>query len=383
MKAIINGRFLMPDKLVSERMALLFDETIRGLVTEKDLPSGTTVIDAKGMYVSPGLIDMHIHGYLGEDASDGKAEGIRAIASGIVRNGVTSFCPTTMTIELTTLRDILHMMRGLRAESKTKGFQGAQILGVHAEGPFINPSKKGAQNGEHILPPDASFIREYADIIKVVTIAPEMDHEFAFIKEISSKTNILISAGHTDASYEMVIDAVLNGLSHITHTFNAMSPLNHRAPGVVGAALTAPVTAELIADTFHIHPGLFALMAFVKGDQLVLITDCTRAGGLPDGIYTLGGQAIHVKGIESRLSDGTIAGSVLKLNHAVANMRMHTDLPLYQIVNMATRNPAIALGEMKKGALTNDMDADIILCDEAFEVHQTIIRGETVYISDI
>lgn len=379
MKAIINGRFLMPDKLVTERAALLFDEAIHGFASENDLPAETDVIDAKGMYVSPGLVDMHIHGYLGEDASDGRADGIRKIAEGIVKNGVTSFCPTTMTVASQTLRDVFFIMRGLREESKRKGFPGARILGVHAEGPFINPLRKGAQNGEFILLPDASFILEFADIIKVVTIAPEMDKAMDFIEEISSKTDILVSAGHTDATYETVVEAVLRGLSHITHTFNAMSPLTHRAPGAVGAALTAPVTAELIADTFHIHPGLFALMARAKGDKLVLITDCTRAGGLPDGDYELGGQPIFVRGIESRLADGTIAGSVLKLNRAVANMRAHTDLPLYEIVNMASRNPAAALGERKIGALTSGMDADILLCDEAFDVYRTIIHGETVY----
>ena len=379
MKAIINGRFLLPDGLVANRAALLYNETIHGFTTETDLPEGTEVLDANGLYVSPGLVDMHIHGYLGEDASDGNPEGIRKMAEGIVRNGVTSFCPTTMTVEKRQLSLIFEMMRGLREESKAKGFKGARILGVHAEGPFINPKRKGAQNGAHIVPPDAPWVLEYADILKVVTVAPEMENAMAFIEEISSKTDILLSAGHTDASYETIVQAVLCGLSHITHTFNAMSPLSHREPGAVGAALTAPVTAELIADTFHIHPGLFALMARAKGDKLVLITDCNRAGGLPDGDYDLGGQTVHVRGIMCRLGDGTIAGSVLKLNHAVANMRAHTDLPLYEIVNMASLNPALALGERKKGALTVGMDADMIFCDEAFEVKRTIIRGETVY----
>ena len=379
MKVIINGRFLLPGGLVANHAALLFEETVIGFSTETELPAETEVIDANGLYVSPGLVDMHIHGYLGEDASDGSAEGIRKIAEGLVKNGVTSFCPTTMTMDKRRLSDVFHMMRSLREESKAKGFPGAQILGVHAEGPFINPARKGAQNGAFIVPPDASWILEYADILKVVTLAPEMENAMGFIEEISSKTDILLSAGHTDASYEAIVEAVLCGLSHITHTFNGMSPLTHREPGAAGAALTAPVTAELIADTFHIHPGLFALMARAKGDKLVLITDCNRAGGLPDGDYDLGGQTVHVHGIKCRLADGTIAGSVLKLNHAVANMRAFTDLPLYEIVNMASLNPAVALGEPKKGALTQGMDADIILCDEAFEVRRTIVRGETVY----
>lgn len=382
MKAIVNGRYLLPDGLVTERVALLFDDRIHGLVSCGDLPADCETVDAKGMYVSPGLVDMHIHGYLGEDASDGNAEGIRKMARGIVRNGVTSWCPTTMTIGREMLQTVLSGMRGLREESRAQGFMGAEILGVHAEGPFINPSKKGAQNEAHIIPPDAPLIREYADIIQVVTIAPEMEGAMAFIDEITRDTKVLVSAGHTAASYEVATEAVWHGLSHITHTFNAMTPLNHREPGVVGAALTAPVTAELIADTFHVHPGLFQMVARAKGDKLVLITDCTRAGGLKDGTYDLGGQAIYVKGIECRLEDGTIAGSVLKLNNAVANMRAHTDLPLWEIVNMASRNPANALRVSGKGTLEAGKDADILLCDEAFGVHRTIVRGETVYTAE-
>ncbi|MCL1796096.1 MAG: amidohydrolase family protein, partial [Clostridia bacterium] len=147
----------------------------------------------------------------------------------------------------------------------------------------------------------------------------------------------------------------------------------------IGAALTGPVSVELIADTFHIHPGLFPLCAKLKGSKLILITDCIRAGGMPDGAYELGGQKILVRGIESRLSDGTIAGSVLRLNGAVRNMRAHTGLAVHEVVNMASLNPATAIGEPRKGSLAPGKDADIILCDEDFDVHRTISRGETIY----
>ncbi len=380
MKAIAGGRILLPGALIEGR-ALLFDGEILDLIDPQDAPEGCEVIDARGMYVAPGLVDIHIHGYLGEDASDGNAEGIRKMARGIVKNGVTSWCPTTMTVPKADLCQVFDMMRNLREESRQQGFGGAEILGVHAEGPFINPSKKGAQKADNILAPDAGFILDFADILRIVTLAPEMDGAMAFIEEITQKTNILISMGHTDASYETAVDAVWHGLGHVTHTFNAMTALNHRAPGVVGAALTAPVTAELIADMFHVHPGIFSLMAKAKGEKLCLITDCTRAGGLADGTYDLGGQAIYVKGIECRLADGTIAGSVLKLNNAVANMRAGADLPIWDVVNMASRNPAMAIGETRKGVLEPGKDADIILCDEAFRVHRTIVRGETVYMA--
>lgn len=383
MKAIVNGRFLMADSLVTERVALLYDTKIHGLAGQADMPADCEIIDAKGMYVSPGLVDIHIHGYVGEDTSDGSADGIRKIARAIIQNGVTSWCPTTMTIDMQKLRNVLSGMRTLREESKTQDFSGAEILGVHAEGPFINPVRKGAQNSAFILPPDASFIKTYQDIIKIVTIAPEMESAMDFIDEITRDTKVLVSAGHTDASYEVATEAIWHGLAHITHTFNAMTPLNHRAPGVVGAALTAPVTAELIADTFHVHSGLFQMIARAKGgDKLILITDCMRAGGLSDGTYDLGEQTVLVNGIECRLVDGTIAGSVLKLNNAVANMRAHTDLPLWEIVNMASRNPANAIGATSKGTLDAGKDADIILCNEAFCVKHTIVRGETVYAAD-
>ena len=378
MKAIVNGRILMPGAL-HDGMALLFDRVIRGMTEPGNAPAGCEVIDAGGLYVSPGFVDIHIHGYLGEDVSDGNAEGIRKMARGLVENGVTSWCPTTMTVPKADLCAVFDMMRGLREESRQAGFGGAEILGVHAEGPFISQAKKGAQNGEHILPPDAGFIRDFADILRIVTLAPEIPGAMAFIREIKRETGILLSMGHSDAGFETAVQAVREGVGHVTHTFNGMNALNHRAPGVPGAALTAPVSAELIADTFHVHPGLFPMLAQLKGDALVLITDCTRAGGLADGTYDLGGQAIYVKGIECRLADGTIAGSVLKLNNAVANMQAHTGLPLCEAVAMASRNPANAIGEARKGSLEAGKDADIILFDSRLSVHRTIVRGETVY----
>ncbi len=378
MKAIVGGRVLLPDR-EAQNQALLFDEKIIGLANPDSLPKGCEVIDASGLVVSPGLVDIHIHGYLGEDASDGSGDGIRKMARGIAENGVTSWCPTTMTVEKDQLSGVFEMMRGLREESQAKAYPGAEILGVHAEGPFINKSKKGAQSADNILPPDSGWILSYQDIVNIVTFAPEMDGAMDFIQTLHEKTNILLSMGHTDATYEIAMEAIRRGLSHVTHTFNAMTPLNHRAPGAVGAALLSAASAELIADCFHVHPALFTLLARMKGDKLVLITDCTRAGGLADGTYDLGGQAIYVKGIECRLADGTIAGSVLKLNNAVANVHRETGLPLYQVAAMASKNPAAAIGAEAKGALIPGKDADIILVDENFQVKRTIIRGETVF----
>lgn len=379
MKAIVNGKIILPDSIVEGR-ALLFDEKIIDL--SETVPQGAEIIDAKGRYVAPGLVDIHIHGYLGEDTSDGSVEGIRKIAEGIVKNGVTAWLPTTMTVSYDELHRAFDAVRTLM--DKKNNPKGAQVMGVHAEGPFINPSKKGAQAVEYIRPADAPFLIENSDVIRIATIAPEMPGALDCIREVTEKTGILMSMGHTAANYETAKAGIEAGIRHATHLFNAMTPLNHRDPGVVGASLADDrVSTELIADTFHISPDLFGLVAKVKGDNLILITDCTRAGGLEDGEYTLGGQPFFLKGIECRLADGTIAGSVLKLNNAVRNMREHTNLPLEQIVRMASINAARCIGlDKTKGSLEAGKDADIILADENFAVSETIIAGETVWAAE-
>ena len=377
MKAIVNGKIILPDRIL-EGQALLFDEKIEGIAPQAEI-GAAEVIDAAGGFVSPGLIDIHIHGYLGEDVSDGSEAGLLKMAEGIARNGVTAWLPTTMTVSYDELRRAFDAVR--RLSKRENNPRGAQMLGVNAEGPFINPSKKGAQAVEHIRPADAGFLIENSDIIRLFTIAPEMPGALECIREVTQKTGLRASMGHTAANYEEAKAGVEAGVRHATHLFNAMTPLNHRDPGVVGAALADDrVMTEMIADTFHISADLFGLVAKVKGDNLILITDCTRAGGLADGEYTLGGQPIFVKGIECRLKDGTIAGSVLRLNNAVRNVRAHTSLPLEQIVRMASLNPARAIGVAdKKGSLEAGKDADIILTDGDFQVQRTIIGGETVY----
>lgn len=378
MHAIINGRIVLPDQIL-ENSVLLYDEKITGIVSPADVPADAEKIDAEGKYVIPGLIDMHIHGYLGEDASDGSFDGIRTMAEGVAKNGVTSFLPTTMTVSYDELHAAFAQIRRGVEESKADTWQGAQILGVNAEGPFINPSKKGAQAGENIRSGDAGFLKEYLDIIRVFTIAPEMPGNMDCIREMAGKC--LISMGHTNATYDEAAAGIEAGVGHVTHLFNAQTALMHRDPGVVGAALTDDrVSTELIADAFHVNAHLFPLVAKMKGEKLVLITDCTRAGGLEDGEYTLGGQPIFVKGIECRLADGTIAGSVLKLNHAVRNLLAYTSLPVWEAVNAASLNPAKRIGvDGAKGSLEVGKDADIVLCDGEFNICRTIIGGRTIY----
>lgn len=378
MKCIINGKVILPDR-VADNLAVVFDSKIQKLADINDIDvSDYEVIDAGGKYVSPGLVDMHIHGFLGADVSDGDVDGIRLMAEGIIKNGVTAWCPTTMTVSKAEIEAAFDCARTLKSSSE---YYGARILGVNSEGPFINSKKKGAQAEEHILRPDADFIKANADIVKLFTVAPEVDGAAECIAEVKADTNVLISMGHTDATYEQAAEGIANGVRHTTHLFNAMTALSHRSPGVVGAALSdSRVSTELIADTFHVNKGIFNMVAKLKGDKLCLITDCIRAGGMPDGDYTLGGQPVHKEGIQCLMADGTIAGSVLNLNDAVFNLYDNSELEIYEAVACASLNPAKALGEDGEiGSLEEGKRADIIIADEKFAVSMTILGGEIRY----
>ena len=378
MKCIINGRIVLKDR-VEETVVIIFDEKIEKIIAESEINiNDYEIIDARRNFVLPGFIDMHIHGYLGADASDGNSNGIRKIAEGIIKNGVTAWCPTTMTVSIHEIETAFDSIREIKNNG---GYYGSRILGVNSEGPFINASKKGAQAGEHILKPDADFIKKHSDIVKLFTVAPEVEGALECIEKVSKETDVLISMGHTDASYDEAIAGIEKGIRHTTHLFNAMTPLSHRSPGVTGASLSDKrVSTELIADTFHVNKGLFSLVSKLKGDKLCLITDCMRAGGMKDGDYTLGGQPVHKDGIKCLMPDGTIAGSVLRLNEAVKNLYENTELEIFEAVNCASLNIAKALGEDNEiGSLEIGKRADIIITDEKFNVYTTILGGEIRY----
>jgi N-acetylglucosamine-6-phosphate deacetylase len=378
MKAIVNGKIILKDRIL-EGYALLYSDVIEGIVPRTNVPQNAVVIDAAGGFVSPGLIDIHIHGYLGKDVCDGEVESIRTISEGLLANGVTGYLPTTMTVDMQVIRKALEVCRSLKEESKT--WKGSTILGCHAEGPFISESKKGAQDPKYILKPDAAFVKEYADIIKVITLAPETDeNDFSAIRSICRDTDVVVSMGHTSADYQTAMGGVAAGVKHVTHLFNAMTPLAHRAPGVVTAALNADVSVELIVDTFHVDKSLYDPIWKLKGRKLCFITDCLPAGGLPYGEYTLGGAKIIYKDIVCRLEDGTVAGSVLHMNHGVWNVYKNSNIPLYECVNCASLNPAMAIGVAdRKGSLEVGKDADIVITDDQFEVKKTLIGGEIRY----
>ena len=381
MFAIKNAKVILEDEIVLNK-ALLYTDKIVGLVDENEIPAGAEVIDAEGGYVSPGFIELHIHGYLGKDVCDASEESIRIISKGLLENGVTGYLPTTMTVDMKVIKGAIESVRALMAESKTPEFDGTTILGVHAEGPFISESKKGAQDPRYILKPDADFVKANADVIRVITLAPEEDDaDFSAIKKITTETDVVVSMGHTSADYDTAMAGVKAGVRHATHLFNAMTPLTHRGPGVVGAALNAEeVSTELIVDTHHVNAALFDTVYKLKGRKLCIITDCLPAGGLPEGEYTLGGAKIIYKNDLCRLEDGTIAGSVLRLNKGVWNVYNNSKIPLNECVNCASLNPATTLGiQDKKGSIKEGKDADLVILDNDFNVRKTIIGGKIKY----
>ena len=374
MKAIINGKIITRSGIV-ENKVLVFNETIQQI--QEEVPTDCHVIDAKGMYIAPGLIDVHVHGSCGADTMDQTKEAIEVISAGISKNGVTSFLPTTMTMSQEDIYGALDIIRLCMNQS----LNGAKVLGAHMEGPFINAIYKGAQSDNYIVKPRYEFIENYTDVIKLVSYAPEMDENYSFTKAVKEKTDITLSIGHTNATYNQAKEAFKCGCSHVTHLFNAMTPLNHREPGVVGAALTSDVFTELIADTIHVNPQLFQFVLDNKGKhKMVLITDSMRAGCMKDGIYDLGGQAVYVKDGAARLESGNLAGSVLTLNKAVYNFFKNTNLTIDESIHMASLNPATSIGiANRKGSLEIGKDADISIFDEEMNCYLTIVEGREVY----
>ena len=374
MKAIINGKLILKNAVL-ENKVIVFDSKIIDICDE--VSNDYEIIDAKGNYVSPGLIDIHIHGCKGFDTMDEDEYAVETISKALVETGVTSFLPTTMTMSQQRIYKAFDNI----IKAKNKAIEGAKILGAHMEGPFINEKYKGAQNPKYIYKPSFEFIKDYTDIIKIISYAPETDTNFEFTKKVKKDTNIVLSIGHSDANYNIAKKAKNLGVTNITHLFNAMTPLNHREIGIVGLSLMSDMYCELIADKIHINKELFQFVIDNKGkDKLVLITDCMRAGCMLDGEYDLGGQTVYVKDNFARLSSGNLAGSVLTLNKAVYNFKENTNLNIYETINLASLNPAKSINiDDKKGSLEIGKDADIAIFNEKMDCLATIVEGNVVY----
>jgi len=373
--AIINAKLVVNNDVLKEKI-LLFDNKIIDIVEDIILSDSDDVqiIDAKGAYVSAGFIDLHIHGSGGADVMDATPEALEILSTTLPQTGTTSFLATTMTMSTQDIDNALQNIQNHRL-----GVTGAQIVGVHLEGPFINVSKHGAQDKNYVQKPHLSLIENYMDIVKMITLAPEVSGAENFVKQMTKEyPHVILSVGHSESSYDEAMESFKWGISHVTHLFNAMPSYHHRQPGLVGAVFHADVTCDIIADLVHTHPSTLELVQSVKKDKLILITDAMRAGCMKCGSYDLGGREVEVSVGKAVLEDGTLAGSVLKMNEAMANMLQHTSMSRAEIVASVTKRPAEKLG-LKKGELKKGYDADIVIFDKDFSIISTIINGEVKY----
>ncbi len=343
-----------------------------------DVTASGEVFDLTGCTVLPGFIDMHIHGCAGADTGDATPEALEAMSALLVKRGVTSFCPTSMTLSFEELQKIFANV----AQHKDS-VSGAYIHGINMEGPYISMAKKGAQNGAYVRNPDKEEFKKLYDgcggCISVVDIAPECDGAEEFIKEVQPYCPV--STAHTSAGYDEAMKAIEWGVRHTTHLYNAQSGLTHRSPGVVGAVFDAAprygVRAELICDGFHIHPAALRIAFRQLGeDNSVIVSDSMKAAGHVDGVYDLGGQPVYVKDGKALLEDGTIAASTSNIHEEFKNVVSY-GVPFKQAVKSATINPAKAVRvDNKTGSIQVGKLADIVVLDKDLEIKLVIVKGE-------
>jgi N-acetylglucosamine-6-phosphate deacetylase len=382
-QAALIGNIVLPDRVLEGGVVIIEGEIIAGVFPENQVPplEGLARHDYRGCTITPGLIDLHLHGAMGRDAMDGSAEGLKKIASHQARCGVTGFVPTTLAAPLSA---ILAAVSGVKAAFRDR--PGAEILGVYIEGPFLNVKKKGAQNPEFIRPIQAEDIRLLAESVQplraIITIAPEAGDNLNFIPALKEK-GWVVSIGHSEATYEQAIASFEQGITQATHLYNAMSGFSPREPGVIGAVLDSPgVTAEIIADGIHAHPAALRLAIRQKGvDRLCLITDSVNAAGLGDGDYQVGGLDVVVKDGQARLKEGgALAGSVLTLNRAVKNIMDWTGISVDRAVRTASLTPARVLGlEREVGSIEAGKLANLAVFDRQFNAAETIVRGRSIW----
>lgn len=370
MKILVGGS-LVQDGDRRDNLAVVFDDKIRAIIPAADINLNEAEIIRYTGTLMPGFIDIHIHGAGGADTMDASFEALQTIADTIVGSGTTSFLATTMTMAQGQIEASLDMVR----QFMEKQSSGAQCLGAHLEGPFINPEMKGAQNAQFIQPPTKEWLEPFMDIIKLITLAPEMDPEYEFIKDLKDK--VVLSIGHSKADYNTAVEAFQAGIKHVTHCFNAMTGLHHREPGIVGAALTQDVSLDMITDLVHVHPDLFQIFLDIKGvDKFIAITDAMRAAFLDEGEYDLGGQTVTVTGNTCLLPDGTIAGSVHRMDKALQNLIKYTDMTLAQASQVLSGSPAKLLGiHETKGHIKEGLDADFVIVDDDLAVTDVYIQG--------
>mgnify|MGYP001175250973 FL=1 len=341
---------------------------------QQERPNNTdNVIDFSGKYIAPGLVDTHIHGLLGADVMDNTFEAINTISKGLLKYGVTSFLPTTLTDSVENISNSFNRV------------EGAKIQGIYLEGPFFTEKYKGAQNEKYFKDPDINILKLWQkkskNLIRKIAIAPERKGSIELTR-YATKNNISVSLGHSSATFEQVKQVVNSGAKVFVHTYNGMSPLNHREPGMVGAAMVLKDTyAELICDGHHVSPIAVKIMMDAKSsNNIALITDCMRAGAMEDGKYTLGKFNVNVKNSVARLNSGSLAGSVLTMDKAVRNIVDWNISTLEDAIKMATYIPALSCNiDNVCGSIYQGMDADFIVTDNDFNIHETYINGICMY----
>ncbi|MTI71244.1 MAG: N-acetylglucosamine-6-phosphate deacetylase [Firmicutes bacterium] len=368
------------DGILSDSNILISDGKIKG-INLKDY-KGSKVIDLSKYKIIPGLIDFHVHGANGYDVMDGNYKSLNEISKYKAKLGVTSFMATTLTAPLNKIESAIeNVFEGLE-----KGLDGAKVLGSYIEGPYLSKEYKGAHPEEYLM--DIGFkeierlISISKDTIKVIAIAPEKKNSKEVIDYLNKK-GIIVSLGHTNATYNEALEAIRSGAKVATHTYNAMRGLHHREPGMLGAVLNSNIMAEIICDGIHVHPiAIEILLKCKKKEDIILITDCMMGGGLSDGDYVLGELKVKVnKGI-ARIYDGSLAGSTLKLINGVKNMVTKVGISLEKSLQMATINPARVLGlDNEIGSIEEGKCADIVALDDDFNVVFTMVDGKIVYMN--
>ena len=364
---IKGGKVFQEDGSFLEQALYINDHR---LVDKAEYQDDEKVIDAEGLLVLPGLVDIHSHGAAGEDFSDGNPEGLKKILQYERSCGITSYCPTSMTFPKERLRQIFASIKSAQTE------EGAKVVGINMEGPFLDPAKKGAHVEKWIAAPDVAFVRELNQdvdgLVRLVTLAPNMDGAEEFIKEMHEE--VCISLGHTAADYDCASRAMKLGAHHVTHLYNAMQPFGHRAPGLIGAAMDDPeCMVEMICDGYHIHPSAIrAAFRMFGPERVILISDSMRATGMENGTYELGGQEVSVKDRKAVLKDGTLAGSATNLYGCMCKA-IEFGIPLEQAIMAATANPARSIGIFDRvGSIRIGKQADLLLVSENLELKRVI-----------
>ncbi len=378
-----NGMVFTGIAMIKNASVIIQDGKISDVVSndklqEMKLPEDTAMIYVNGAIIAPGFIDTHIHGIHGYDTSDATPESILEMSKALVNYGVTAFCPTLYPQDHDKFISCITAIKDAMGKEK-----GAKIFGANLEGPFISREKHGALDPRHMLPVDLEKMKQYNDAsggnISLMTVAPELDgiHELALY---CAKEGIVLAAGHSNATYDDMMEAVQAGILHSTHFFNAMRRLHHRDPGVVGAIMIYPnIACEIIADGYHLHPAIVKLLRRVKPiHKIVLITDCLRPTGQKEGKLFANHQEVYLKdGLFIRKDDETIAGSALTMIQGVRNLVEDMEVPMEDALRMASCNPATVISrQIETGYIMPGRDADIVVFDKDYNIRLTMVRGD-------